>query len=178
MLAYEMKRRLAPTVVVSSQRMPAVETWLWRRPFANYLANVASAARNYPGLCLKSTWLTSVRSALSLASMPPLDAAGTAPTTKQVRLRIFFPCDLYVQLVSIGFYFDCVLLEFHAESCQHPEKSGKTVLLFLQSQEKTAKEDKKLFESLFNLLSFEKITLNDLQFRPFRTGKFGLLFEP
>ncbi|XP_017480607.1 PREDICTED: cysteine and histidine-rich protein 1-like [Rhagoletis zephyria] len=62
--------------------------------------------------------------------------------------------------------------EFHAELCQHPEKSGKTVLLFLQSQEKTAKEDKKLFDSLFNLLSFEKITLNDLQFRPFRTDEY------
>lgn len=77
----------------------------------------------------------------------------------------------YVQLLFWFFCLDPVTSEFHAELCQHPEKSGKTVLLFLQSQEKTAKEDKKLFDSLFNLLSFEKITLNDLQFRPFRTGK-------
>ena len=63
-------------------------------------------------------------------------------------------------------------LEFHAQSCQHPDKSGKAVLTFLQSQEKAAKEDKKLFDSLFNLLSFEKITLNDLQFRPFRTDEY------
>ena len=46
------------------------------------------------------------------------------------------------------------------------------MLAYLQTQEKAIKEEKKLFDSLYNLLSFEKITLNDLQFRPFRTDEY------
>lgn len=46
------------------------------------------------------------------------------------------------------------------------------MLTFLQSQERSAKDEKKIFDSLFTLLSFEKITLNDLQFRPFRTDEY------
>lgn len=45
-------------------------------------------------------------------------------------------------------------------------------MCYLTTQEKTNKEEKKTFDSLFNLLSYEKITLNDLQFRPYRTDEY------
>lgn len=60
----------------------------------------------------------------------------------------------------------------HDDSCLHPKKSGREVLKALESIEKQEKEEKKLFDSLFELLSYEKITFNDLQFKPYRTDEF------
>lgn len=43
---------------------------------------------------------------------------------------------------------------------------------YLTGLEKRSKDEKKIYDSLFNLLSFEKITLNDIQFRPYRTDEY------
>lgn len=42
----------------------------------------------------------------------------------------------------------------------------------LGAKERVAKEEKKIYDSLFNLLSFEKITFSDIQFRPYRTDEY------
>lgn len=42
----------------------------------------------------------------------------------------------------------------------------------LEQLDKQAKDEKKLYDSIFDLLSFEKITFNDLQFKPYRTDEF------
>lgn len=40
------------------------------------------------------------------------------------------------------------------------------------SLDSKAVEDKKLYDSIFDLLSFEKITFNDLQLKPYRTDEY------
>jgi len=60
----------------------------------------------------------------------------------------------------------------HEESCSHPNKNGREVIGALDVLEKQQKEEKKLYDSIFDLLSFEKITFNDLQFKPYRTDEF------
>lgn len=63
-------------------------------------------------------------------------------------------------------------LEPHAETCIHPNKSGREVLASLLVIDKEAQDEKKLYDSIFDLLSFEKITFNDLQFKPYRTDEY------
>lgn len=69
------------------------------------------------------------------------------------------------------FYF-FFSLEPHAETCIHPNKSGREVLTSLLVIDKEAQDEKKLYDSIFDLLSFEKITFNDLQFKPYRTDEY------
>ncbi|CAG2174749.1 unnamed protein product [Oppiella nova] len=60
----------------------------------------------------------------------------------------------------------------HAETCIHPNKSGREVLDVLIGLDKETIEEKKLYDSIFDLLSFEKITFNDLQLKPYRTDEY------
>ena len=60
----------------------------------------------------------------------------------------------------------------HAESCIHPHKSGREILDVLVALDREAIEEKKLYDSIFDLLSFEKITFNDLQLKPYRTDEY------
>ena len=59
----------------------------------------------------------------------------------------------------------------HEERCLHPNKSAREIIDALEQIEKQDKEDKKLFNSIVNLLSFEKVVFTDLQLKPYRTGK-------
>lgn len=60
----------------------------------------------------------------------------------------------------------------HEEHCSHPSKSGRDVIGALDVLDKQARDERKLYDSIFDLLSFEKITFNDLQFKPYRTDEF------
>ena len=60
----------------------------------------------------------------------------------------------------------------HSESCIHPHKSGREILDVLVALDREAIEEKKLYDSIFDLLSFEKITFNDLQLKPYRTDEY------
>ncbi|CAG2118921.1 unnamed protein product [Medioppia subpectinata] len=60
----------------------------------------------------------------------------------------------------------------HAETCLHPNKSGREVLDVLVGLDKEITDEKKLYDSIFDLLSFEKITFNDLQLKPYRTDEY------
>lgn len=46
----------------------------------------------------------------------------------------------------------------HEKNCAHPKKSGAEVMLALEANDATIAADKKLFETLIELLNYEKIT--------------------
>lgn len=48
----------------------------------------------------------------------------------------------------------------HEENCLHPKKTGAEVMLALQANEADQSEEKKLFSTLIELLSYEKIIFN------------------
>lgn len=48
----------------------------------------------------------------------------------------------------------------HEANCLHPKKSGAEVMLALEATDATQSEDKKLFNVLIELLSYEKIIFN------------------
>uniref|UniRef100_A0A182IXV8 TRAF-type domain-containing protein n=1 Tax=Anopheles atroparvus TaxID=41427 RepID=A0A182IXV8_ANOAO len=60
----------------------------------------------------------------------------------------------------------------HEANCAHPRKSGAEVMVALHAHDAKAAEDKKLFLSLIDLLSYEKIIFNDLQMKPYRTDEY------
>ncbi|XP_065216446.1 zinc finger TRAF-type-containing protein 1 homolog isoform X2 [Planococcus citri] len=60
----------------------------------------------------------------------------------------------------------------HEKACQFPCSTGVQVLEVLDALDKKAQEEKRLYDSIFDLLSFERIVLNDLQFKPYRTDEF------
>lgn len=60
----------------------------------------------------------------------------------------------------------------HEKQCQHPQHTGEQVFGYLKAQ--AEKEDEAVITSqqIFSVLSFEKITFNDLQLKPYRTDEF------
>jgi len=60
----------------------------------------------------------------------------------------------------------------HETVCPHPLKSGQEVLDAMESLDRQEKEEKHLYDSIFDLLCFEKITFNDLQWKPYRTDEY------
>ncbi|CAL4166014.1 unnamed protein product, partial [Meganyctiphanes norvegica] len=60
----------------------------------------------------------------------------------------------------------------HEKECQHPQHTGEQVFGYLKTQ--AEKEDELVVTSqqIFQVLSFEKITFNDLQLKPYRTDEF------
>lgn len=60
----------------------------------------------------------------------------------------------------------------HESACSHPNKSGREIIGALEKLDCVAREEQKLYDCIFELLSFEKITFNDLQFKGYRTEEF------
>lgn len=60
----------------------------------------------------------------------------------------------------------------HEAQCAHPKKSGADVMGALKDREAHHEEEKKLFSCLVDLLSYEKITFNDLRLQSYRTDEF------
>ncbi|XP_065359451.1 zinc finger TRAF-type-containing protein 1 homolog [Calliphora vicina] len=60
----------------------------------------------------------------------------------------------------------------HERSCLHPTKSGYEVMAALEAHDAKIKEEKKMFSTLIDLLSYEKIIFNDLQMKPYRTDEY------
>ncbi|KAF4533299.1 hypothetical protein B566_EDAN004420 [Ephemera danica] len=60
----------------------------------------------------------------------------------------------------------------HAAECPHPERSGRELLPALAALDTRAEEQEAQLKQLVSLLSFEKITFNDLQMKPYRTDEF------
>ncbi|ODM96649.1 Cysteine and histidine-rich protein 1 [Orchesella cincta] len=63
-------------------------------------------------------------------------------------------------------------VQSHHESCSHPNKSGAEVMDILRVFDQDIEKEKKMYNSIFDLLSYENITFNDLQLKPYRTDEF------
>jgi len=63
-------------------------------------------------------------------------------------------------------------LNQHEELCTHPRKSGSEVMGALCIIDEKRHDELELYTKIFDLLSFEKITFNDLQLKPYRTDEF------
>ncbi|XP_065213890.1 zinc finger TRAF-type-containing protein 1 homolog isoform X2 [Planococcus citri] len=60
----------------------------------------------------------------------------------------------------------------HEKVCQFPCTTGAQILEVLDVIDKKNQEEKCLYDSIFDLLSYEHIVLNDLQLKPYRTDEF------
>ncbi|KAF5292380.1 hypothetical protein FQA39_LY03414 [Lamprigera yunnana] len=60
----------------------------------------------------------------------------------------------------------------HELECAHPHRSGLEIMDALQVIDQQSANERKLFDSIFELLGYEKITFNDLQLKPYRTEEF------
>ncbi|XP_075980918.1 zinc finger TRAF-type-containing protein 1 homolog isoform X4 [Anticarsia gemmatalis] len=60
----------------------------------------------------------------------------------------------------------------HEAACAHPRKSAADVVSVLAERERRAKEANAVYNQVLDLLSYEKITFNDLQLKPYRTEEF------
>ncbi|XP_038616143.1 cysteine and histidine-rich protein 1 isoform X3 [Tachyglossus aculeatus] len=63
-------------------------------------------------------------------------------------------------------------LTAHEADCTHPSKTGNELMEILDGMDQTHKKEMQLYNSIFNLLSFEKIGYTEVQFRPYRTDDF------
>ncbi|NXD78780.1 CYR1A protein, partial [Psilopogon haemacephalus] len=63
-------------------------------------------------------------------------------------------------------------LSVHEAECTHPTKTGNELMEILDEMDQTRKKEMQLYNSIFSLLSFEKIGYTEVQFRPYRTDDF------
>ncbi|XP_048142123.1 LOW QUALITY PROTEIN: cysteine and histidine-rich protein 1-A-like [Corvus hawaiiensis] len=63
-------------------------------------------------------------------------------------------------------------LSVHESECTHPTKTGNELMDILDEMDQTRKKEMQLYNSIFSLLSFEKIGYTEVQFRPYRTDDF------
>ncbi|RZC40320.1 cysteine and histidine-rich protein 1 [Asbolus verrucosus] len=60
----------------------------------------------------------------------------------------------------------------HELECGHPHKTGAEVMDALQLLDQQMVDERKLYNTIFELLGYEKITFNDIQLKPYRTDEF------
>ncbi|XP_032690687.1 cysteine and histidine-rich protein 1 homolog isoform X1 [Odontomachus brunneus] len=60
----------------------------------------------------------------------------------------------------------------HEAHCVHPHRTGADVMEALLDIDARTLEERRLYDNVFDLLSYEKITFNDLQMKPYRTDEF------
>ncbi|XP_046400387.1 cysteine and histidine-rich protein 1 homolog [Ischnura elegans] len=59
----------------------------------------------------------------------------------------------------------------HEAACAHPTRTGLEVMEALQAASVVEEREKRLYDNIFELLSYEKITFNDLQMKPYRSDE-------
>ncbi|KAM3959363.1 zinc finger TRAF-type-containing protein 1 homolog [Aphomia sociella] len=60
----------------------------------------------------------------------------------------------------------------HEAQCAHPRGSAADVVAVLAAHERRAADSLAVYKQLLDLLSYEQITINDLQLKPYRTEEF------
>ncbi|XP_037933997.1 cysteine and histidine-rich protein 1 homolog isoform X2 [Teleopsis dalmanni] len=60
----------------------------------------------------------------------------------------------------------------HERNCLHPSKKGFEIMAALEAHDAKIKQEKTVFNTLIDLLSYEKIIFNDLQMKPYRTDEY------
>lgn len=62
-------------------------------------------------------------------------------------------------------------LKEHDDNCGHPNRPCREIIDFLQVKDSAYEEEEHALSSLVNMLSYEKICFNDLQFKQYRTDE-------
>jgi hypothetical protein len=65
----------------------------------------------------------------------------------------------------------------HEKLCPHPSASGKDVMSALDAMDQKFQEEKLLYDTIFDLMSFEKITFNGKSFIVLQKINQGLLIS-
>ncbi|KAL3289235.1 hypothetical protein HHI36_003668 [Cryptolaemus montrouzieri] len=60
----------------------------------------------------------------------------------------------------------------HENQCNHPHRTGAEVMESLKAIDQEMADERKIYDSIFELLGFEKILFNDIQLKPYRTDEF------
>ncbi|XP_045502263.1 cysteine and histidine-rich protein 1 isoform X1 [Colias croceus] len=60
----------------------------------------------------------------------------------------------------------------HEAGCAQPRRSAGDVLAVLAERDQAAADQLRIYTQIFDMLSYEKITFNDLQLKPYRTEEF------
>lgn len=102
-----------------------------------------------------------VKCAQQIASFNESDANGRVPFMKVSIPSISSKKEFYHYLIN-PFDFQHTALE-HEKVCLHPKKSGAEVMLALQANDVALNEERKLFSTLIELLSYEKIIFNGMK---------------
>ena len=59
----------------------------------------------------------------------------------------------------------------HSEQCSHPNRPCREILGFLKRKDAEVEEEEHALSSLVNMLSYEKVCFNDLQFKQYKTDE-------
>lgn len=62
-------------------------------------------------------------------------------------------------------------LSEHCEICAHPNRPCREIMTFLKNKDASLEEEEHSLSSLVNILSYEKVCFNDLQFKQYRTDE-------
>lgn len=67
----------------------------------------------------------------------------------------------------------------HETSCDFPHKAGEEIMAYIKQSETKQALSFSIYKDIFDLLSLEKVTFNDIQLRPYRTDEYvtKLFFE-
>ncbi|KAJ8984309.1 hypothetical protein NQ317_012280 [Molorchus minor] len=60
----------------------------------------------------------------------------------------------------------------HENECVHPNRTGAEVMETLKVLDQEMLEERKPYDSIFDLLGYDKIAFNDIQLKPYRTDEF------
>ncbi|XP_074594570.1 zinc finger TRAF-type-containing protein 1-B [Brevipalpus obovatus] len=62
--------------------------------------------------------------------------------------------------------------DVHESICSHLKKNGREILPIIEMMDKREREERLVYDSIFDLLSFEKILHQDIKWQPYRTDEY------
>lgn len=127
----------------------------------------STATKNFPANRLNAMNNMNATNVQLHASICESDANGKDQVTKvlfifSINLSVLY----FIKMPRISRVYTLTTLwkiktaTEHQENCLHPKKSGAEVMQALEATDATQSEDKKLFATLIELLSYEKIIFN------------------
>ncbi|XP_061720467.1 zinc finger TRAF-type-containing protein 1 homolog isoform X1 [Cydia pomonella] len=108
--------------------------------------------------------------ALAAALRPRGAASASAPPPLPPRRKRLTGCR-YAS-IGCGWRGPAHEARAHEAACAHPGKSAAEVVDVLAERERAARDANAVYTQVLDLLSYEKITINDLQLKPYRTEEF------
>lgn len=89
-------------------------------------------------------------------------AHGKVPfmNVRQMHFCVTFFLFSFCIFKGVYFWYLTLIASEHEENCLHPKKTGAEVMLALKENDAQINEERKLFSTLIDLLSYEKIIFN------------------